>query len=127
MAEGLLRQMADDRFDVHSAGTQPRGLHPLAVEAMAMQGIDISRQQSTSLRFCLDGSFDYVITLCQRAHETCPGVEGCVDTIHWAVDDPSSGNRPVNFQLALKDLKTRLMYLVIIEEKRRRSASGNGE
>lgn len=122
MAEGLLRHMADDLFDVHSAGTQPRGVHPLAVEVMAVQGIDISHQQSTSLQSCQDDSFDYVITLCQRARETCPSVAGSFDTIHWAVDDPSPGNRPADFQLALKDLKTRLMYLVIIEEKRRKSA-----
>ncbi|MEX1032885.1 MAG: arsenate reductase ArsC [Cellvibrionaceae bacterium] len=121
MAEGLLRHMADGLFDVYSAGTQPRGLHPLAVEVMRLQGMDISHQQSTPLQTYQNDSFDYVITLCHRAHEACPSVKGRFDTIHWAVDDPAAGNRLLDFQLALKELKTRLAYLVIIEEKRRTS------
>lgn len=124
MAEGLLRDMADDLFDVYSAGTEPRGLHPLAVEAMAAQGIDISQQQSTPLQAYQNDTFDYVITLCHRAHETCPNIKGVFDTNHWALDDPAAGNRLMDFNLALKDLKTRLSYLVIIEEKRRKAAQG---
>lgn len=124
MAEGLLRSMAGDVFDVYSAGTQPRGLNPLAVEVMASQGMDISQQQSTPLQTYQNDTFDYVITLCDRAHETCPSVKGQFDTIHWAVNDPAANNRLKDFQLVLKDLKTRLAYLVIIEEKRRKAEQG---
>ncbi|MFA5633503.1 MAG: arsenate reductase ArsC [Porticoccaceae bacterium] len=119
MAEGLLRHMAGELFDVYSTGTEPRGLQPLAA-----QGVDISHQQSTPLQTYQYDSFDYVITLCQRAYEACHSAKGRFDTIHWDVNDPAAGNRPLDFQMALKDLKTRLACLVIIEEKRRKVGQG---
>ncbi len=125
MAEGLLRHMASELFDVYSADTQPRDLRPLAIDVMASQGIDISHQESTPLQAYHNDTFDYVITLCHRAHENCPNLRGQFDTINWAVDDPAADNRYRDFQAALKHLKTRLAYLVIIEEKRRKSANGN--
>ena len=121
MAEGLLRHLREDLFDVASAGTQPRGLHPLAVEVMAEQGIDISQQESTSVQEFEGRTFDYVITLCDRARESCPNVQGLFDTIHWAIDDPAVHDRLVDFKLVVKDLKTRLGYLILIEEKRRKA------
>lgn len=126
MAEGLLRHMADELFEVHSAGTQPRGLHPLAVEAMAFHGIDISQQHSTPLTDYQDQPLGYVITLCDRAREICPGVQGLFETIHWSIDDPAVKNRLIDFQTVIKDIKTRLGYLVIIEEKRLKSESRAG-
>ncbi len=72
MAEGLLRNMAGDRFVVYSAGTMATSVRPQAIEAMAEIGIDISGHRSKSLVAFLETPFDYVITVCDNANETCP-------------------------------------------------------
>ena len=72
MAEGLLRHMAGDRYEVFSAGTRPVGLNPNAVEAMSEIGIDISGQRSKSVDEFVDQQFDYIITVCDNAKESCP-------------------------------------------------------
>ncbi len=89
MAEGLLRKQAGDRFEVHSAGTEATRVHPLAIAAMREMGIDISRQHSKSLRRYLGQKFDYVITVCDRANETCPIFPDEPERIHWSFQDPS--------------------------------------
>lgn len=87
MAEGLLRQLAGDRFDVYSAGTSPKGLHPGSIAAMKEVGIDISRHRSKALDEFLGQRFDYVITVCDRAKQQCPVFPGATP-IHWGFDDP---------------------------------------
>src|SRR5438105_13816622 len=72
MAEGLLRHLGGDRFDVYSAGTEATKVRPLAIKAMAELGIDISRQQSKTLDRYLNEPFDRVITVCDDANESCP-------------------------------------------------------
>lgn len=72
MAEGLLRNLAGNKFDVVSAGTNPKGLHPRSVEVMKEIGIDVSRQASKDLKQFLNQKFDYVITVCDRAKQQCP-------------------------------------------------------
>jgi arsenate reductase len=89
MAEGLLRQNAGDRFQVFSAGTRPGSLHPLAVRAMADFGIDITGQVSKSVYGFLAEKFDYVITVCDRARETCPVIPGADKQLHWRFSDPA--------------------------------------
>lgn len=89
MAEGLLRKMAGDQYDVFSAGTEATRVHPLAIEAMRESGIDVSGQQSKTLETFRNRNFDYVITLCDRANETCPIFPGPVERIHWGFEDPS--------------------------------------
>ena len=88
MAEGLLRQMAGNRFDVFSAGTQPKGMHPRSVEVMNEVGIDISKQTSKDVSTYLQEKFDYVITVCDRAKQQCPVFPGA-EPIHWGFDDPA--------------------------------------
>ena len=88
MAEGLLRQMAGNRFDVFSAGTQPKGMHPRSVEVMNEVGIDISKQTSKDVSTYLRDKFDYVITVCDRAKQQCPVFPGA-EPIHWGFDDPA--------------------------------------
>jgi arsenate reductase len=90
MAEGLLRQYAGDQIEVASAGTEPGGVHPLAVRAMQEIGIDISDARSKSVEEFLDQHFDYVITLCDQANETCPYFPGDPERIHWSFPDPSA-------------------------------------
>jgi protein-tyrosine-phosphatase len=72
MAEGLLNAHFGDRFLALSAGTRPTRLHPLAVQAMAEIGIDISSHRSKHIAELRDEEFDYVVTVCDRARETCP-------------------------------------------------------
>jgi len=89
MAEGLLRHHAGDRFEAFSAGTQPGSLHPLAVRAMAELGIDISDHSSKSVDRFLDQSFDFVITVCDQARESCPVFPGGAQ-LHWSFPDPAA-------------------------------------
>jgi arsenate reductase (thioredoxin) len=94
MAEGLLRKIAGDRYEVFSAGTAPKGLHPLAVEVMQDVDIDISGQTSKDLQTFQGKTFDYIITVCDRAKQACPVYPGAVP-IHWGFEDPAeaAGNR----------------------------------
>jgi len=88
MAEGLLRSIAGDSYEPYSAGIDPKGLHPLSVEAMRQIDIDISGQTSKDLNMFLGQQFDYVITVCDRAKQACPVFPGTT-TIHWGLDDPA--------------------------------------
>lgn len=89
MAEGLLRHLAGDRFDVASAGTEETRVHPLAIEAMREAGIDISAHRSKTLDAFTGQHFDLVITVCDRANESCPIFPG-THRIHWSFEDPSA-------------------------------------
>lgn len=95
MAEGFLRNMAGDRFDVASAGTDPVGLNPGAVEAMKEVGVDIARQESKKVDRFLGQRFDYVITVCDRAKEACPTFPGARSLLHWSFDDPAGASGPL--------------------------------
>jgi arsenate reductase (thioredoxin) len=88
MAEGLLRHLAGDRFEVFSAGTKPAGLNPNAVAAMAEIGIDIAHHRSKSVEEFAGQSFDYVITVCDRANEVCPIFPGTGKRLHHSFEDP---------------------------------------
>ena len=90
MAEGLLREIAGDRLEVHSAGAQPSVVNPFAIQAMAQRGIDISGQRSKHLNEYLQTDFDYVITVCDNAAETCPVFPGPAQRIHWGFPDPAA-------------------------------------
>ena len=90
MAEGQLRALAGDRFEVFSAGSKPTGrVHPLAIEAMRELGVDISRHESKSLNVFDGQQFDYVITVCDNAREACPNFSGAANQLHWSFDDPA--------------------------------------
>ncbi len=89
MAEGLLRHMADDRFEIESAGTIATYVRPQAIEAMSEVGIDISGHRSKSLDEFLEREFDYVITVCDNAAQHCPVFPGKATRIHWGFDDPA--------------------------------------
>ena len=90
MAEGLLRQLADERFEVMSAGTEPGQLNPLAVRVMAETGIDISGQQAKGVEVYTAATVDYLITVCDEAKESCPILPGVKDQLHWSLPDPSA-------------------------------------
>jgi arsenate reductase len=90
MAEGLLRHLAGDRFEVASAGTHPQGLNPGAVAAMREIGIDIAHHESEHVDQFAGERFDHVITVCDRAKESCPIFPTQQSVLHWSFDDPAS-------------------------------------
>jgi arsenate reductase len=90
MAEGLLRRMAGEDFEVLSAGTKPVGLNPNAVAAMSEAGIDISNHRSKSVDEFAGQQFDYVITVCDSAKESCPIFPGGGARIHHSFEDPAA-------------------------------------
>jgi arsenate reductase len=90
MAEGLLRNIAGGRFEVFSAGTRPVGLNPNAIEAMSEIGIDISGHRSKSVDEFVNQQFDYIITVCDNAKESCPIFPGGGQRIHHSFEDPSA-------------------------------------
>ncbi len=117
MAEGLLRHLASDRFGVDSAGIEPKGVAPSAVEAMREIGIDITGQRSNSVEEFADQRFDFVITVCDSARERCPVFAGEGQQLHWSVDDPADaearGESPLSaFRAARDDLRTRIERFV---------------
>src|SRR5918992_400847 len=89
MAEGLLRYLAGDRFEVMSAGTEATSVRPEAIAAMAELGVDISGQESKTLDRYLDEPFDHVVTVCDDANEACPVFPGAKSRLHWSFRDPS--------------------------------------
>ena len=91
MAEGLLRYMAGDRFEVFSAGSHPSHLHPASIIVMAELGIDISNHSADSIDEYLDKDIDIVISVCDNARQVCPVFPGDVKRIHWSIDDPFHG------------------------------------
>jgi len=90
MAEGLLKNLAGDVFDVYSAGTNPAGrVRPLAVEVMKEIGIDISDQYPKEIAPFMEYKIDYVITTCDNAKSTCPVFPQETTNIHWGLEDPA--------------------------------------
>ncbi|HZC02369.1 MAG TPA: arsenate reductase ArsC [Gammaproteobacteria bacterium] len=101
MAEGLLRQQGGNQFEVFSAGTEPSRVNPLAVEAMREIGIDISNHRSKSVDEFIGQEFDYVITVCDKAKESCPIFPGKAQRIHWSIDDPAAAEGDEAIRLAI--------------------------
>lgn len=89
MAEGLLRHLAGNRFEVMSAGTEATQVRPLAMRAMSELGIDISSQESKTLNRYLGEPFNYVITVCDEANEACSFFPGAAERLHWSLPDPA--------------------------------------
>ena len=92
MAEGLLRELGGDRFQAHSAGTQPAAeVHPLAVQVMAERGIDIGGQRPKDVKeFLGQMAVAYLIVVCDGANKSCPRVfPGMTERLYWPFDDPA--------------------------------------
>ncbi len=88
MAEGWAHHLKNDVIDAYSAGTEPQRLNPLAVRVMEEVGIDISKHQSKSVDELSEIDFDFVVTVCDRAHESCPIFPGKTKVIHVGFEDP---------------------------------------
>ncbi len=88
MAEGWCRHLKGDVFEAYSAGIETHGLNPNAVRIMAEAGVDISKHKSKLLTDLNEISFDYVVTVCGHAHETCPFFPAKAKIVHVGFDDP---------------------------------------
>jgi len=88
MAEGWTRHLKGDRIEPYSAGIETHGLNPNAVKVMAEAGVDISGHHSKHMNEVMDIPFDYVVTVCDDAHESCPFFPGGTRIVHVGFDDP---------------------------------------
>jgi arsenate reductase len=88
MAEGWTRYLKHDSIEPYSAGIEIHGMNPLAVQVMAEAGVDISQQYSKHVQDLMHIPFDWVITVCDNANETCPVFPGKVGRVHVSFDDP---------------------------------------
>ena len=117
MAEALLRERGGSSIEVYSAGSHPTRLHPDAIRTMAAQGIDIQAQQPKHWQDFADQSFDYVITVCDRAREICPTFPGEGTAIHWGFADPAAienaQERRRAFEQIARQLASRIEYFLI--------------
>ena len=121
IGEGWLRYDLADRIEVHSAGTRPSFVHPLAIRVMAEAGVDISSHRSKSVEALKGLAFDVVVTVCDSAREACPILPGARKTLHQAFEDPAVAGDgedalPV-FRRVRDEIRARLVPLVEAELK----------
>lgn len=91
MAEAFLRKHAGDRFEVHSAGLEPKGIHPYARQVMEEAGIPLDGHRSKSLdEYLMKVHIGYLVTVCANAEERCPIMPGAGVRMHWPFDDPAA-------------------------------------
>lgn len=90
MAEGILRWLSKGQMEVHSAGTHPSKVNPFAIAAMKEMGVDIAGHRSKSVDEFVGQRFDAVITVCDRANESCPIFPGTPERIHFSFEDPAA-------------------------------------
>lgn len=111
MAEGLLRTLAGDRFEVHSAGTEATLVRPEAIAVMREIGIDIGGQASKTLARYLDADLAWLVTVCDQAREACPVIPGVRNQLHWSIEDPAAvtgAGRMAAFRAARDELQQRM-------------------
>jgi arsenate reductase len=101
MAEGFLRAIAGDRFEVASAGTEATRVHPLAIRVMDEVGIDLRGHASKTLDGFLAEPWEWVITVCDSANQRCPVFPGRVRRVHWSLEDPSAAGGTEDERLAV--------------------------
>ena len=113
MAEGLLRHFSRGQFEACSAGTQATAVRPLAIKVMREIAIDISAQESKTLDRYLNDHFDYVVTVCDDASESCPVFPNARHRLHWSLPDPSKATGTEAEQTAAyRVVRDRLLKLI---------------
>ncbi len=123
----LLRQMAGDAFDVHSAGTEPKGINPYTVRVLSGAGIGLAGERSKHVSEFDGQSFDYVITVCDAAAEQCPVFPGAPERIHWSFSDPAAvtgadDEKLAAFQRTLREMQARLTTFIPVAKRRHAQA-----
>ena len=126
IAEALLRQYGGDDFAAFSAGTEPKGVNPYTIRVLSEVGIDWSAARAKSVREYLGEPFDYVITVCDRARQTCPVFPGDHNSLHWGLDDPaevvgSDAERLAAFRRTQLEVSVRLRPFIELARRARRA------
>ena len=119
LAEAALGRLGGADFEVHSAGTEPKGVNPYTIRVLADAGIDWSTARSKSVDEFAGHAFDYVITVCDRARQTCPVFPGSYNSLHWGLEDPaevegSDAEKLTAFQQTWVELNQRLRPFIEI-------------
>jgi len=117
MAEALLRDLAGDRFEVASAGTEPTRPHPKALQVLEEAGIPTEGLHSKRLADVREQYWDYVITLCEKAASECGTVCQPAQQIAWDFADPVPANRHAIFALTLKEIRKRIALFALVHQK----------
>jgi arsenate reductase len=128
MAEALLRQHGGPDFEVQSAGTEPKGINPLTERVLDEAGLDHSWARSKSVNEFLGQHFDYVITVCDQARQSCPVFPGVHETLHWGYEDPAAvegteEERLRAFRSTLPMMAGRIQSFITVARRDRVSAS----
>ncbi|MBI2179339.1 MAG: PAS-domain containing protein [Deltaproteobacteria bacterium] len=132
MAEGLARHLAPAGTEIFSAGTEPKGLHPLAVQVMNEVGIDISGQRSKGIEAVPIEKIDLLVTLCGEAEETCPALAAQVERQHWPLRDPAVAQGSEDevlkiFREVRDEIQSRVEYLLASDRALPRPTGNDGE
>ena len=122
IAEALLRDMGGEDFEVHSAGTHPKGINPFTVKVLDQARLNSPDFRSKNMDEYLDEKFDYVITVCDNAAERCPVFPGDPERIHWSFSDPAAveGTDVVKlaaFQATLREMRLRMEAFVPVARR----------
>ncbi|NTU82674.1 MAG: protein tyrosine phosphatase [Chloroflexales bacterium] len=123
LAEGLLRQISRGMVEAASAGTQPGTVHPLVVELLGDVGQDLRAKHVDRFQ---GQPFDYVVTVCDRARETCPSFPGAERQAHWSIPDPAAAEPEAQrraFTRTVTELSQRIRSLLIFIEREQRAAA----
>jgi arsenate reductase (thioredoxin) len=128
LAEALVRHKGGAAFDVHSAGTDPRGVNPLTLRILSEAGIDASWARSKSVSEYLGQPFDYVVTVCDEARQVCPVFPGVHQSLHWGYEDPADAvgteiERLAVFRRVFIQLGERINQFIPLALRTRREAS----
>ncbi len=126
IAEALLRQYGGDDFAAFSAGTEPKGVNPYTVRVLSEVGLDWSAARAKSVREYLGEPFDYVITVCDRARQTCPVFPGDHNSLHWGLDDiaevvVADDERLAAFRRTQMEVSVRLRPFIELARRARRA------
>lgn len=118
MAEAWLRYLAGDRFDVFSAGIEPKTINPLTIKVMSEAGVSLEGQYSKPLSLYYGKKeFDYVITVCDSANEKCPFFPGKTTRVHWSLEDPAAEKGPeeqrlIKFRKVRDQIKEKIQQFI---------------
>ena len=122
-AEALLRHHGRGDFEAFGAGTEPKGIDPLTIRVLAEAGIDASFARSKSVTEFLGQPFDYVVTVCDQARQSCPVFPGVHESLHWGYEDPAAAEgtedeRSAVFRRVLIQLGQRISQFVTVTDRR---------
>jgi arsenate reductase (thioredoxin) len=122
IAEALLKSMGGDDFEVHSAGTHPKGINPFTIKVLQQASLDPTEFYSKNMNEYVDQKFDYVITVCDNAAEECPVFPGDPHRIHWSFPDPAAVDgtdliKLAAFQQTLREMRQRLEAFIPVARR----------